>query len=69
MRQEISAVLKVDDRLDACKILHRVSVADVAGIIALLVPVRAMLGHFFDKDHLAFLDADEEPEEEGSHWV
>jgi hypothetical protein len=37
--------------------------------IALLVPVRALLGYLFDKDHLAFLDADEEPEEEGSHWV
>jgi hypothetical protein len=37
--------------------------------IALLVPIRAMLGHFFDTDHLAFLDADEAPEEEGSHWV
>ncbi len=37
--------------------------------IAMLVPVRAILGRFFDKDHLAFLDADEEPEEEGLHWV
>jgi hypothetical protein len=37
--------------------------------IALLVPVRAMLGYFFDKDHLAFLDADEAPEDEGLHWV
>ena len=37
--------------------------------IALLVPIRAMLPRFFDKDHLAFLDADEDPEEEGSHWV
>jgi mannitol/fructose-specific phosphotransferase system IIA component (Ntr-type) len=37
--------------------------------IALLVPVRAMMGHFFDQDHLAFLDADEAPEEEDSHWV
>jgi hypothetical protein len=37
--------------------------------IALLVPIRAMLGHFIDKDHLAFLDADEEAEEEGLHWV
>ena len=37
--------------------------------IALLVPVRAILGHFFDKDHLAFLDADEAPDEEESHWV
>ena len=37
--------------------------------IALLVPVRAMLGYFFDKDHLAFLDADEAPEDGGLHWV
>jgi mannitol/fructose-specific phosphotransferase system IIA component (Ntr-type) len=37
--------------------------------IALLVPVRAMMGHFFNQDHLAFLDADEAPEEEDSHWV
>ncbi len=37
--------------------------------IALLVPVRAVLGYFFDKDHLAFLDADEAPEDEGLHWV
>jgi len=37
--------------------------------IALLVPVRAILGHFFDRDHLAFLDADEEPDEEDLHWV
>lgn len=37
--------------------------------IALLVPIRALLGYFFDKDHLAFLDADEAPDEEGQHWV
>lgn len=37
--------------------------------IALLVPIRTMLSHFFDADHLAFLDADEGPEEEGLHWV
>ena len=37
--------------------------------IALLVPIRAILGLFFDPDHLAFLDADEVPEEEDSHWV
>jgi mannitol/fructose-specific phosphotransferase system IIA component (Ntr-type) len=37
--------------------------------IALLVPIRAMLGYFFDKDHLAFLDADEAPDEEGLHWL
>lgn len=37
--------------------------------IALLVPVRAIMGRFFDDDHLAFLDADEEPASEESHWV
>ena len=37
--------------------------------IALLVPIRAILGYFFDKDHLAYLDADEAPEEEDQHWV
>ncbi len=37
--------------------------------IALLVPIRSMLGHFFDEDHLAYLDADEDPDEEGLHWV
>ena len=37
--------------------------------IALLVPVRAMMGRFFDHDHLAYLDADEVPDEEELHWV
>ena len=37
--------------------------------IALLVPVRALLPRFFEPDHLAFLDADEEPDEEESHWL
>lgn len=37
--------------------------------IAMLVPVRAIMNRFFDADHLAYLDADEEPEEEGLHWV
>ena len=37
--------------------------------IALLVPFRAILGRFFDDEHLAFLDADEEPGTEDSHWV
>jgi mannitol/fructose-specific phosphotransferase system IIA component (Ntr-type) len=37
--------------------------------IALLVPVRFLLGRFFDQDHLAFLEADEEPEDEELHWV
>lgn len=37
--------------------------------IALLVPVRAILGRFFEPDHLAFLDADEVPNEDTSHWA
>ncbi|MCC9599905.1 PTS sugar transporter subunit IIA [Stieleria sp. JC731] len=37
--------------------------------IALLVPVRAILGRLFDNDHLAFLDADEAPDEEELHWL
>jgi mannitol/fructose-specific phosphotransferase system IIA component (Ntr-type) len=37
--------------------------------IAFLVPVRALLGRFVDNDHLAYLDADEEPDDEGFHWV
>ncbi len=37
--------------------------------IALLVPVRGLLENFFNKDDLAFLDADEVPEQEGQHWV
>ncbi len=37
--------------------------------IVLLVPMRALLARFFDNDHLAFLDADEAPDEEELHWV
>ena len=37
--------------------------------IAFLVPVRALLSRFMDRDHLAYLDADEEPDDEGLHWV
>jgi hypothetical protein len=37
--------------------------------ITLLVPMRAVLGRFFEEDHLAFLDADEGPDEEELHWV
>ncbi len=37
--------------------------------IALLVPVRAIINRFFEPDQLAFLDADEEPDAEESHWV
>jgi mannitol/fructose-specific phosphotransferase system IIA component (Ntr-type) len=37
--------------------------------IALLVPVRALLGYLLDRDHLAFLDADEAAEDEELHWL
>ncbi|TWU05653.1 PTS sugar transporter subunit IIA [Stieleria varia] len=37
--------------------------------VALLVPVRAIMSRFFDDDHLAFLDADEDPDSEELHWV
>lgn len=37
--------------------------------IALLVPVRFALNRIFTKQQLAYLDADEEPEEEEAHWV
>jgi mannitol/fructose-specific phosphotransferase system IIA component (Ntr-type) len=37
--------------------------------IALLVPVRQILGRFFTESHLAALDAEEEPDEEESHWA
>ena len=37
--------------------------------IALLVPFRAFIGRFFEPDQLAFLDADEAPDDEESHWV
>ncbi|MDE0864056.1 MAG: PTS sugar transporter subunit IIA [Rubripirellula sp.] len=36
--------------------------------IALLVPVRMIAEMFFSAEHLAALDADEEPEEEETHW-
>ena len=37
--------------------------------IALLVPVRLFAGRFFKAEHLAALDAEEEPEEEETHWA
>ena len=37
--------------------------------IALLVPVRLLAGRFFATEHLAALDAEEEPEEEETHWA
>ncbi|MFK7776999.1 MAG: PTS sugar transporter subunit IIA [Gimesia sp.] len=36
--------------------------------IALLVPVRLILGRFFSPEYLAALDAEEEPQEEKTHW-
>lgn len=38
-------------------------------LIAMLAPVRWAAGMWFDDEHLAALDADEEPEEEGTHWA
>jgi mannitol/fructose-specific phosphotransferase system IIA component (Ntr-type) len=37
--------------------------------IALLVPVRLLAGRYFARQHLAALDADEDPEEEQMTWV
>ena len=37
--------------------------------IALLIPVRLFAGRFFSAEHLAALDAEEEPEEEATHWA
>ena len=37
--------------------------------IALLVPVRFVLQRFFASEHLAVLDADEDPEEEEETWA
>jgi mannitol/fructose-specific phosphotransferase system IIA component (Ntr-type) len=37
--------------------------------IALLVPVRLLAGRFFTTKHMAALDAEEEPEEEETHWA
>jgi len=37
--------------------------------IALLVPVRLLAGRFFRPEHLAALDAEEEPDEEQTHWA
>ena len=37
--------------------------------IALLVPIRFIVGRFFAPEHLAALDSEEEPEEEGTHWA
>jgi len=36
--------------------------------IALLVPVRLLIGRVFKDTHLAALDADEAPQEEETHW-
>ena len=37
--------------------------------IALLVPIRMIAGRYFTTEQLAALDADEEPEEESTHWA
>lgn len=37
--------------------------------IALLVPVRLLAGRFFSPEHLAVLDAEEEPDDEETHWA
>jgi hypothetical protein len=37
--------------------------------IALLVPVRLLAGRIFEAEHLAALDAEEEPEEEETDWA
>jgi mannitol/fructose-specific phosphotransferase system IIA component (Ntr-type) len=37
--------------------------------IALLVPVRLLAGKLFEPKHLEALDAEEEPEEEETHWA
>jgi mannitol/fructose-specific phosphotransferase system IIA component (Ntr-type) len=36
--------------------------------IAILVPVRMLAGKFFAPEHLSALDAEEEPEDEATHW-
>lgn len=37
--------------------------------VALLVPLRILAGRFFAPEHLAALDAEEEPDEEETHWA
>jgi hypothetical protein len=34
-----------------------------------LIPVRLIAGRFFSENDLAALDAEEEPEEEETHWA
>jgi hypothetical protein len=36
--------------------------------IVLLVPIRILAGRYFEPEHLAALDAEEEPEDEATHW-
>jgi mannitol/fructose-specific phosphotransferase system IIA component (Ntr-type) len=38
-------------------------------LIALLVPIRLFADRFFDAQHLLALDAEEEPNEEATHWA
>ena len=37
--------------------------------LVLLVPVRLMAGRYFEPEHLEVLDAEEEPEDEETHWA
>ena len=37
--------------------------------IALLVPIRLLAGRYFSAEHLAALDAEEEPSDEETHWA
>ncbi len=37
--------------------------------VVLLIPVRLLAGRFFKPEHLEALDAEEEPEEEETHWA
>lgn len=57
-----------------CLVVLWIVKVSVAGIlfplfIALLVPVRLVAGRYFAPQHLAALDADEDPEEEQMTWV
>ncbi|MCH7989948.1 MAG: hypothetical protein IID46_12465, partial [Planctomycetes bacterium] len=37
--------------------------------VLLLVPIRIWAGKFFAAEHLKALDAEEEPEDEETHWA
>jgi hypothetical protein len=58
----------------ACLAVLWVVKSSVLGIlfpvfIAFLVPIRLLAGRYFSEEHLAALDAEEEPEEEETHWA